>query len=435
MKPFLMVAAAIGAGVLLTGCGGGGSTPVLPPGSFPVGPAGGTFTFGRATLVVPSGAVAGNGTVTFSADGLPPTDPRVIGATRVNVSLTGTTLVNPFTLRLAYLDGEIGPKVETALRTGRWNGTRWDVVSASSANAATNTVSTPISTLGTFTVFGRRTFTDTPRVIFRDSSNRLAIGNPDGTGATVLYTPDASDVSSTATASVPAATFSQNGDVIFFIRQINNAGGNFSELWRVNDSGAGLTRIRVNTETAKSLDVGVGNALLVFTTQISVGFPTQLITSYVVNSGTAFGHGGADATDAFVNRNDKIVRIQTSNVGPTTTVSLADGNASNAETLSAGDRATRFLELIPDQNISQSERWALSGNSATGTNPELRSLVSATTLPFGITGRIRTGAVRWDDTVAYFVSDAGVFYTYNFDTATLNADSTTFGANNVFDVR
>ncbi len=138
---------------LCAACGGSpGSTPDAGP---TVGPAGGTVTTpdGRATLVVPAGALATAVPLTLTTTGIVPLDPHAVAGTTYLVSPAETTFATPATLRLRY-NAANGPSGvdEAELRVAALNNFVWEPIAQGTVEVATRDALAPISGGGTFGV-------------------------------------------------------------------------------------------------------------------------------------------------------------------------------------------------------------------------------------------------------------------------------------------
>lgn len=433
---------------IVSGCGGGGgSAPGGGAGTFAVGPSGGTFTFGRARVIVPPGALSSNTVLRLTTTGLLASDRRTISATRYNVDFSGAALSAPVTLELSYLDGEVGDLREPLFEIGKVTTNRWMPQSGSTADTGTNKVELDITAAGQFCVMGRRTATASPKVLYRHNDGKLRLLNADGTGTSVLlYTPDASDIGGGATASVSAATFAPNQSTIFFVREITTLGGRVSDVWRVQDDGTGLTRIRINGDAPTSLDANATGTGLIWASVDPTGVAGSFVTSFDIPSNTAYSHGSGtngayggftDNGKAF-RRFDRVVNENGVNVNRSF-YSLSNLDASGAENLTTPDLATRTVELVRDSFVSPSGLYFVIGDVNTGPTIAWRNIGTGATLNIsGVAGPLTAAAASWDETTAYLASgdSPSTLYRYNVDTNVASVVTNNIpNVNKIFDLR
>jgi len=139
---------------LCAACGGspGSST---PDAGQTVGPAGGTVTSrdGKATLVVPAGALATAVPLSLTTTGSIPLDPHEVAGTSYLVSPPETTFTAPATLRLRY-NAPNGPSGvdEAELRVAALTNFVWEPIAQGTIDVASRDALAPITSGGTFGV-------------------------------------------------------------------------------------------------------------------------------------------------------------------------------------------------------------------------------------------------------------------------------------------
>ena len=120
-----------------------------------VGVAGNSFTVfdGAVSVAVPAGAVTGNTSLTVAPAVNPPASVRLISGSVFDLGPTATTFSQPVTLTLRYDPALVtGGNSESELQLYEVVAGSWSLVSGSSANTGTRTVSGSVSRLGTFAV-------------------------------------------------------------------------------------------------------------------------------------------------------------------------------------------------------------------------------------------------------------------------------------------
>jgi hypothetical protein len=153
----MRLALAAAAVVALAACGDASDeTPDAGPAPT-VGPEGGTLTSidGRATLVVPAGALAAPAAVTLM--GIPgtslPLEPGAVGQSAYHVAPDGVSFSRPATLSITY-DLALGPAgaSDHHLRLFTIAERRWQAIGESPADGERHVASGPITTGGTYAV-------------------------------------------------------------------------------------------------------------------------------------------------------------------------------------------------------------------------------------------------------------------------------------------
>src|SRR5712664_2384437 len=120
-----------------------------------VGPAGGTIhsADGVVTLVIPSGSVSQNTTITISATTAFPSNPTVISRTVYEFGPSGTQFAQPVQIAIKYDPSGIPPGIQpTSLRLSKVSGSAWVEVPASNVDGTANTVSGFVTSFSTYGV-------------------------------------------------------------------------------------------------------------------------------------------------------------------------------------------------------------------------------------------------------------------------------------------
>ena len=140
-----------------TSCGGGSTSGPAGGGTVTgIGPAGGTVhsVDGRATLVIPAGALATTVDVTIMDGGSVPLDPAIVGGSRYVIAPATVTFAVPATLRIRYTDGLAlagVPESELQLATRAGGAASW-VVQPTTLSTAGDSVIGAISAAATVSV-------------------------------------------------------------------------------------------------------------------------------------------------------------------------------------------------------------------------------------------------------------------------------------------
>jgi len=151
-----VMALAVGSAVITATSEGktGSATVTVSDGGF-ISPGGGTVTAaaGNAIVQVPAGALASATAITVTPVTNPFPDPRLIPGTAYEFGPNGTAFAQPVTVRIKYSDASLpGGAVPGQFRLHRLVGTTWTLVTGSSVDVASRTVTGQTSGFSTYAI-------------------------------------------------------------------------------------------------------------------------------------------------------------------------------------------------------------------------------------------------------------------------------------------
>ncbi len=145
-----------------------------------------------AILQIPAGALAANTTITIAATASPPANPRLIAGTAYDFGPSGTTFAQPVTVRLKYSAAAAVAADPTLFRLHRYNGTSWQEVAGSTVDQAQREITGRTSSFSTYAI----------------------VALPPAPVATVVITPDSSDVAWRAAGTLTATARDGGGGTL-----------------------------------------------------------------------------------------------------------------------------------------------------------------------------------------------------------------------------
>lgn len=108
---------------------------------------------GSAEVIIPSGALPSDKTITVAPVASPPADPKLVVGTAHEFGPPGTTFSQPVTIKLKYQPSQLSPTAAPIrFRLHRYSGSAWQEVTGSTVDTATKTVSGQTSSFSMYAV-------------------------------------------------------------------------------------------------------------------------------------------------------------------------------------------------------------------------------------------------------------------------------------------